>query len=314
MSPPVMQTNRKQLFFCYGMDCQTPQKPGGGKDQTWEIAEKAVRGIAGFFAERGLIHALGLCSEPEVAIKQSAMFREMADAGAWQALHFQVRGYRPQGAAQDYDWERPLSFYDHDEQKAVLTIARDEWQAALGQPAETYGACCAMANDYTFPILAELGFRQSYCSIPGRYNPRYGQEWWGAFPYSHHAGSKSRLVCGELPLYECPIVRTLQPEPGPEPGTWFVRDFRPEAEMSRERILEIGDSNLHDMLLRGHPLLYVYALTHNTWDVGDPTTGRRKALEDTIEAVHLLADRHGLELVPASLKDVHAEADRLNAY
>jgi hypothetical protein len=314
MSEPVMLTNRTQLFFCYGMDCQTPKKPGGGKDQTWEVAEQAVRGLAELFAERGLIRALGFCSEPEVAIRQSAMFREMADAGAWAALHFQVRGYRPQGAAEDYDWERPLSFYERDEQRAVLRIAKDEWEQALGRPAETYGACCAMANDDTFPILDELGLRQSYCSIPGRHNPRHGQEWWGAFPYSHHTSRKSRLICGDLELYECPIVRTLQPEPGAEPGTWFVRDFRPEAEMPLARILQIAESNVQDMLRRGHPLLYVYALTHNTWDVGARGTPRRKALQATLDAVRLLAERHSLELVPASLADIHHEADRLNAY
>jgi hypothetical protein len=115
-------------------------------------------------------------------------------------------------------------------------------------------------------------------------------------------------------LYECPITRTLQPQPASEPGTWFVRDFRPEAEMPLARILQIAESNLQDMLLRGHPLLYVYALTHNTWDAGDRSTPRRKALEATLDAVRLLADRHGLEIVPASLADIHDEADRLNAY
>jgi len=110
------------------------------------------------------------------------------------------------------------------------------------------------------------------------------------------------------------MTRTLQSEPGPEAGTWFVRDPRPEAEMPLERIVEIAESNLQDMLLRDHPLLYVYALTHNTWDVGARGTPRRAALEATIEAAQLLAEQHGLELVPATLKDIHLEADRLNAY
>ena len=177
-----MQLNRKQLFFTYFMDCQTPKKPGGGPDQTWEIAEAAARGIVELFLDAGMPRALGLCSEPEVARRQAAMFQELAQVGIWQALHFQVRGYRPACASEDYDWQRPLSFYDCEEQKAVLRIAKDEWEQALGMPADTYGACCAMANDHTHPILAELGYRQSYISVPGRYNPRYGQRWWGAFP------------------------------------------------------------------------------------------------------------------------------------
>ena len=35
MTPETAQTNRDKLFFSYFMDCQTPKKPGGGKDQTW---------------------------------------------------------------------------------------------------------------------------------------------------------------------------------------------------------------------------------------------------------------------------------------
>ncbi|MBU0609193.1 MAG: hypothetical protein KKI08_15005 [Armatimonadetes bacterium] len=106
MKPELTQQNREQLFFTYFMDCQTPQKPGGGPDQTWEIAELAVRGLYELFAESGLQHCLGFCAEPEVARRQSALLRKMAANGYWQALHFQVRGYRPPGATEDYDWQR----------------------------------------------------------------------------------------------------------------------------------------------------------------------------------------------------------------
>lgn len=308
------QINRETLFFCYFMDCQTPRKPGGSPDQTWDVAERAVRGLAELFAERGMTRALGFCSEPEVAIRQSGLFREMAGAGFWQALHFQVRGYRPRTATRDYDWNRPLSAYDYEEQREVIAIAKDEWEQALGMPATCFGACCAQANDYTFPILEELGFTECYCSAPGRYDPRNGQEWWGAFPHSHHASSRSRLVCGDLRVYEFPLTRSLKPAPGATPGTWRVRDFRAESEMGFEDIVEMADASINDMLLRGHPILYIHAPTHNTWDVGDPNSARRRTVQATIDAAHALAERHGLELLPASLADMHAEADRLRAY
>jgi hypothetical protein len=84
--------------------------------------------------------------------------------------------------------------------------------------------------------------------------------------------------------------------------------------MGREAIIAMADSNLQDMLLRDHPLLYVYAITHNTWDVGDRSSPRRRTVEATLEAMQALAERHRLELVPASLEDLHQEADRLGAY
>ncbi len=315
MKPQLSEKNRSQLFFNYFMDCQTPQKPGGGKDQTWEIAETSVRGITDLFENEGLIRGLGLCSEPEVAARQPELFNETARRGAWQAVHFQVRGYRPPGAAEDYDWERPLSFYDYEEQLEVLTIAKDHWEQALGMPAETYTACCTMANDWTFPILDEIGYRQSYISAPGRYNsdPRVGHFWWGAYSFSHHASSKYRLVPGALELYEIPRTRTLQPV-AIRHEVWGTSDYRPENECAYDQTMEIARPWVEDMIRRDHPVLYLFSGTHNTWDIGDAENPRRKALETIIQVSRDLADELELELVPASMADIHAEADRLNAF
>ena len=315
MKPTLTQTNRTQLFFTYFMDCQTPGKPGGGRDQTWEIAETAVRGIVDLFEEEGLIHGLGLCSEPEVAARQPDLFNEMLGRGTWQAVHFQVRGYRPPGAAQDYDWERPLSFYEYEEQREVLAIAKDHWEQALGREALDYGACCHMGNDWTFPILDELGYRQCYVSAPGRYNPdpKVGHFWWGAYAFSHHASSKCRLVPGDLELYEMTVTRTLNPEQV-RPGVWMPTDYRPELECDYDATMAIAEAWVDDMIRRGHPVLYLFAATHNTWDVGDKSHPRRKALETTILVSRDLASKLDLELVPASMADIHREADRLNAF
>lgn len=313
MRPQTTRQDREHLFFCYFVDCQTPRKPGGAPDQTWDVAERAVRGMAEIFSERDLIHALGFCSEPEVARRQAGLFREMAELGAWQGLHFQVRGYRPAGAREDYDWERTLAEYDYEAQRAVISIAKDEWEQALGMPAGDFGACCAQANDFTFPILAELGFRQSYVSCPGRHNPVAGQAWWGAFPHSHHASSRSRLVCGELELYECPLNRTLVPREGP-PGIFSVDDLRAEREWDFDDAMAIARASVDDMLRRDHPILYVHAPTHNTWDATHRNHPRRRAVETTIDVAYALAEELGLVLVPASMEDMHRRADELNAY
>lgn len=315
MKPQLTEKNRDQLFFMFYMDCQTPQKPGGGKDQTWEIGEQAVRGLVDLFEEEGLVHGLGLVAEPEVVSRQTALYQEMAQRGAWLGLHFQVRGYRPPGATADYDWERPLSFYDYEEQLEVLTIAKDHWEQALGRRAEDFGACCTMANDWTAPILAEQGYRQCKLMAPGRWNPdpRVGHFWWGAYPFSHHASSKSRLVPGELDLYEITSTRTLIPEEI-RPGVWAPRDYRAENEYSYQDTLAIAEAWLESLIRADHPVLYLYSPTHNTWDVGDKSNPRRQALKHAIQVARDLADRLGLQLVPASQADLHAEADRLNAF
>ncbi len=315
MTPNLTQQNRTQLFFNYFMDCQTPQKPGGAPDQTWEVAEASVRGIMDLFEEEGLIRGLGLCSEPEVAARQPELFNEVPVRGAWEALHFQVRGYRPLGATQDYDWERPMTFYDYDEQLEAITLAKDHWEQALERTTDNYGACCCQANDWTMPILNDLGFRQCYVGGPGRYNPdsKVGHFWWGAFPYSHHASSQCRLVPGSLKLYNVTVtVELFSKQYGPE--TWRPMDYRPENEFDYERTLATAEAWVRDMMRSDHPLLYLCAATHNTWDVADKSSPRRRALKDAIRASREVANRLGLELVPASLADLHAEADRLNAF
>jgi len=131
MRPNLTRKNREQLFFLYFMDCQTPRKPGGGPTQTWEVAEAAVRGLYELFAERDLVHCLGFCSEPEVARRQSGLLREMVGNGCWHALHLQVRGYRPPGATEDYDWERPMTWYEYDEQLEAIRLAKDDWEQSI---------------------------------------------------------------------------------------------------------------------------------------------------------------------------------------
>lgn len=313
MRPEGYQLNRRQLFFAYFMDCQTPGKPGGGPDLTWEMAERAVHGICDLFAARGLQHCLGLCSEPEVMRRQAALFREMQDRGCWLALHFQARAYQPPGG-EELPWDKPLAAYDYDEQYELLRIATDDWEQSCGQKAVTFSACCAQANDFTHPLIAALGYRQCYTSVPGRYFPEAHQRWWGAYPHSRHCSSKSRLIPGELDLYEVPHTHELTPRPGPVPGTWAVNDCRAEHELSYEDTRAMAVASLEDMLRRDHPLLYLLVPTHNTWDVADATSGRRRALETAIDVAYAVADQFGLELTPASLPEFHAEADRLNAF
>jgi hypothetical protein len=314
MRPRLSELNRRQLFFTYCMDCQTPTKPGGGRDQTWEVAEKAVAGLTELFAERHLEPALGFASEPEVARRHAALFHQARQLGGWVALHFQARGYRPPGASEDLPWDRPLSDYGYDEQKALLTVATDDWQQSMGLRPDTFGACCAQANDYTHAILAELGYHQCYTTVPGRYNASAGQRWWGAFPHSHHCSSRSRLVPGELDLYEVPFTHTLVPQPGSAPDTWVSLDYRAEYEKGFDDTMAIAAASVEDMIRRDHPVLYLYVLTHNTWDVGDRRSGRRKAVGTAIDVACALATRLGLGLMPVSLAQLHQEADRLNAY
>ena len=98
------------------------------------------------------------------------------------------------------------------------------------------------------------------------------------------------------------------------PGVWMPTDYRPELECDYDATLAIAEEWVRDMIRRDHPVLYLFAATHNTWDVGDRSHPRRKALETTLRVSRDLAAKLSLELVPSSMADIHAEADRLNAF
>ena len=99
-----------------------------------------------------------------------------------------------------------------------------------------------------------------------------------------------------------------------DPDTWTVKDCRAEAELSFEDTVAICEASVRDQLRRDHPGLYLHNPTHNTWDVGDRSSGRRKAVETTIEVGYALAEKLGLTLTPCSMPELHDEADRLSAY
>ncbi len=93
-----------------------------------------------------------------------------------------------------------------------------------------------------------------------------------------------------------------------------MTDCRAEAELSFDETMAICEASVRDQIRRDHPVLYLHNPTHNTWDVTDRTSGRRRAVETTIEVGYALAEKLGLELTPTTLAELHAEADRLNAY
>ncbi|NQU12381.1 polysaccharide deacetylase family protein [bacterium] len=311
-----------KLFFNYSIDCETPlntpytggteRQPFFGGPKSWETAEASVRGFARQMNELGLARGTTLFVYPDVARHQRALYREMAAAGVEIALHLNgLRYSRLTG-----DRAKWLGSMSRDEQREALRMAKADLEESVGRPGLGYRACYGSSNDDTFPICEELGFR--WTSQPSsRYRPEVFSNWSGSWPYPHHAHRRSKLIPGDLKLYEMPITcgRRVLYQGNPDQPL----DLRAETPPSilgdqRERLREVVAEALVEMDRRDAPIRMIVGGSHNTNPFGEMTTFQAQNLDWLVRHLRELAAQHGCELVPAPFEAVRQEAERVGAY
>ena len=74
------------------------------------------------------------------------------------------------------------------------------------------------------------------------------------------------------------------------------------------------DARMEHMLRSDPPIKAIVAITHNTIDYLDAENAKRKIMEFEIDYVKEIVEANDYEFVPASLEDIHREADRIGAY
>lgn len=298
----------RRIFFAYTMDCERIAAESSLKNGTpsWEISEKAIRGMADVFRARDMVRAGSFYPTPATAARHRELFLELCAEGFDVGCQFHCDTFR------SGEFTKYLGEYDYESQKEILALAKQDWEETLGLPMETFRCGFFSANDYTFPILDELGVRQSTNSIPGRHSPRVAACWAGAFPYPHHASRKSRLVCGDLDLYEVPV--TTHPYEWMDADRTAAYDLRPDRALPIEVYKDIIDARVEHMMRSDPPVKAIVGITHNTIDYLDTHAPRRRLFEAEVDYVKETVERHGYELVPGSLGDIHREADRIGAF
>ena len=298
----------RRIFFAFTMDCERIAAESSLKNGTpsWEISEKAVRGMADVFRSRGMVRAGSFYPTPATAAKHRELFLKLASEGFDVGCQFHCDTFR------DGEYTKYLGEYGYDEQREILTLAKQDWEEALGRPMETFRCGFFSANDFTFPILDELGVRQSSNSIPGRHVPQVAACWAGAYPYAHHASRRSRLVCGDLDLYEVPV--TTHPYEWMDAERTAAYDLRPDRGAPIDVYRGIIDGRLEHMLRSDPPVKAIVGITHNTIDFLDRDNPKRRLLEAEVEYAKEAVERLGYEFVPACLGDIRREADRIGAF
>lgn len=189
-------SNRPSLHVIFTMNClpAAPRRVPEGPN-SWEQSLRAIDGYCTRLLNAG--YAVTLFLEPHCADAHAPLMEELSDRGVELGLYIQPQAL----GSQAY-----LGHHDRDAQHTIVRLALEAFQDAVGARPVTCRPDLFSANDDTFPVLCELGFRQGSVSSPGRDLPRHAATWVGAEPDAHYANSSSRLRRGDLPFLEVPVT------------------------------------------------------------------------------------------------------------
>lgn len=311
-----------KLYFNYSLDCETPpnteytgpeRRPFFHGPRTWEFAEESVRGFVEQMDELGVREGSTLFVYPDVARHQKKMYRELADSGVEIGLHLNGLRYSKLRGA-DAKW---MGEMNRAEQKRALAWGKQEIEDVTGKPCNGYRACYGSSNDDTFPILEELGFTWSSNSSQ-RYRPEFFSCWAGNWPFGHHASRVSKLICGDLKLYEIPVTVGF--------GVYYDEKLKQPLDLrvetppdklggeSRPKLRDIIRENVIEMEHRNAPIRAIIGGSHNTNPFRDRASHQAKNLDACVRYTREVAAEQGMEFVAAPFETMLADALAINAY
>ena len=290
---------REDIFIIFTMDCERVRRysPPGGPE-TWELSERAIRGFSEVMEENGLLATFFIV--PETAERHRALWLDLMSRGFELAVHYHPQSFR------GGEWKDYLGGYSYQEQKSQLREVIKDWTRALGIKPESFRPGNVSANDDTFRVLYELGFRQGSVSVPERNLPEYKAVWVGANPYPHHTSPSNRLIEGDMDFFEVPITidRERRVWQGKDPLELRVEfaGLEDHVETIEKWIRHLTETDI--------PIKHLVVITHNFFDYSDDSGEMRKRLEGIARYAYEISEEYGLNPVPSTIKQIHIEVDK----
>ena len=317
-----------KVFFNYSIDCELPPgehprafparpesalPPSGGfgGPSTWDFAAQSVRQFVETMAGLGLKEGATLFVYPDVARRQSALYREMAAAGVEIAVH--LNGMLYSRTAADPAW---LGAMPYARQKQVLQWAKQDLEDALGQPCHGFRACYGSANHETFPMLQELGFAWASNSAR-RWQPSTYSNWPQSWPFPHRASRRNLSLPGDLALYEMPVTCGLRTFYQDDPDRPLDLRAEPPPALAGEggaTFRRVIDDCLEQMRRCDQPVRQIAGASHNTSLYAEVASPRHRNLLWVCEHARASVAAAGDAFVPAAFATVRQEAARVGAF
>ncbi|MBS10547.1 MAG: hypothetical protein CME19_02945 [Gemmatimonadetes bacterium] len=287
------------VYILMTMDCESAHidvsKHGRSMSSSgpadYEESERSIRGFVETIEAAG--YPATLLLHPEVAAAHSEMLLDVQSKGTCLGLH--LHPYKLVDSA----WQDDLGSYTTEEQRKILSEAIEQWERALGQKPAYFRAGYFSANDATFRVLEELGFRGGSLSNPGRRLATHFSIWGDAESYPHRANTAFRSATGDSELIEVPVAVAY--------GRPVAQGHAGEAGYEWPYIPHTYDhgaviENIFSRFIEDQPRFGTYVTdTHNDHDYSDPTANASRNLRGILAAIESVSASLDLEPVGITL-------------
>lgn len=275
----------KSLYFAVQIDCESTQPAIADA----ELGRRSSAGCAEVLEAAGSIGTF-YCIPSEVKANAD-VYRDLKTHGHEVGLHVH---------AADLGYEEFLGIYGPDEQRGIVEQSTDAFAQVMGYRPKGiclgYGSC----NDYTRPILVELGFDHGLTQIPGRLLTECASVAAGAPTEPYYGHRWNRVLEGDLDFVEIPATTD------PDSRMWggkHPQDLRIELVDAKNHYYTIVKA-VQRQLGDEKPIKTVVACTHNLFRFDDSKDFRRQTLEGVIAHTKSVAEQYKLNLIGATEEQI----------
>jgi hypothetical protein len=282
-----------QILFTIQIDCESTQRSINDPD----LGERAIRGLGEILRETGIKGTFMVI--PLDLQVHARIYRVLEAQGHEVGLHIHP-------AEQGYG--EFLGVYGFDEQLRIVREGIDIFADCMGRRPRSFTPGYFSANDHTYPVLEALGFTHGTVSMPTRNLPQCACVWGNSPLDVHYPHRYNRCLTGEVDFVDVPPTVDVESRMW---GGAHPQDLRIELVDAKNHWYTIHKSvrrqrELGDRL----SVKYLKAITHNTFDYGDPRNFRRETLFGVVSAARQICQRQECELVPATTAEIAAEYRR----
>ncbi|HMP41457.1 MAG TPA: hypothetical protein PKA05_13835, partial [Roseiflexaceae bacterium] len=193
-------TDKQPLYILFTMECNPiPRKTNSGDaPRTWEISSRSIETYTYRVLSAGF--AVTLFVDPWCAEEHTPLLEELM------AQKVEIGTYVHPPNMLTSPLTRHLGTYAADDQRTMIEHATDRFYEALGIRPRSFRGGRFSANDESYKVLYDLGYRQGSLSRPGFDARIYHAFWDGAALYPHYVDPSNRLAIGSLPFLELPLT------------------------------------------------------------------------------------------------------------
>ena len=303
----------KEISVVITMDCEpstATSHPKASGPEDWAMGERSVSSYVEIARSYGF--PCSFFVHPETIAAQTDLFKTMEADGHCVGLHMHPWKY----SLSRYGGERfHCHFGDLNEQAASILLAEaiTLFREAMGRHPNWFRPGTFSANDTSFKVLSDLGFRGGSISAPERVYRATRSIWTGCEPDPHRPHASFRQLAGDLKFGNMPLSADFSRVLTLSNGRRMPPDFRPDTDWQGQFDISyrsIAENILSQVLARKPEVPVLNSISHNMYEFGradDPYTQRlRQMLDEICEA----CEREGVKPVGATVGEIAEQAIR----